>query len=60
MGLLDPFTPVDHCALGLQLMAAAARLMDSHGFVVAITREGPTDANHCVSEGNNNTPILKQ
>ena len=50
MRMVNPLTPVDNRTLGLQFTAAVTRLVESHGFVVSITRERPTDPNHCVSK----------
>lgn len=59
VGVADPFTPVDNCTLGLQLAAAVPRLVERHSFVVAITRERPTDPNHCASERKQQRSYLK-
>ena len=56
--VVNPFAPVDNCTLCLQLAPAVPRLVERHSFVVSITRERPTDLNHCAQSGNNSTSIL--
>ncbi len=57
--VVDPFTPVDNRTLCLQLAAAVTCFVESHGFVVSITRERPTDPNHCASERKQQYPHPK-